>query len=202
VCAIWYADKEYTSTYEQAWGVAQQLGCEVDDRRTGIRLWEKRELSVFITTFIQDPTPASLLSRGNKDLFPRGRDGKITYLHLTMRLEICGAIPPFHIHLHNVVITYRDSYTFAQSVQRLGYGLLDSQDESRFDSRQWQQNFLFFITFRPALGCSQPPIQSVPGAISPGVRRKGREADHSPPTSVEVKNGGTIPSLPHSSSCA
>jgi hypothetical protein len=32
--------------------------------------------------------------------------------------------------------------------------------------------------------------------ISPGVKRLCREADHSPPSSVEVKNGGVIPPLP------
>jgi len=34
----------------------------------------------------------------------------------------------------------------------------------------------------------QPPIQSGPGALSPGVRWPGLEADHSPPPSAEVKN--------------
>jgi hypothetical protein len=29
---------------------------------------------------------------------------------------------------------------------------------------------------------TQPRIQCVPGALSPGVKRPGREADHSPPT--------------------
>jgi hypothetical protein len=38
-----------------------------------------------------------------------------------------------------------------------------------------------------ALGPTQPLIQWVPGALSPGVKRPGREADHSPPTSAEVK---------------
>jgi hypothetical protein len=38
-----------------------------------------------------------------------------------------------------------------------------------------------------ALGSTQPPIQWVPGALSPGVKRPGREADQSPPTSAEVK---------------
>jgi hypothetical protein len=36
------------------------------------------------------------------------------------------------------------------------------------------------------LGPTQLPIQWVPGALSPGVKRLGREADHSPPTSAEV----------------
>jgi hypothetical protein len=37
------------------------------------------------------------------------------------------------------------------------------------------------------LGPTQPPTQWVPGALSLGVKRPGREADHSPPASAEVK---------------
>jgi hypothetical protein len=37
-------------------------------------------------------------------------------------------------------------------------------------------------------GQPNPPIQWVPSALSAGVKRPGREADHSPPTSAEVKN--------------
>jgi hypothetical protein len=33
----------------------------------------------------------------------------------------------------------------------------------------------------------QPPILWVPGSLSPGVKRQGREAVHSPPTGAEVK---------------
>jgi hypothetical protein len=36
-------------------------------------------------------------------------------------------------------------------------------------------------------GSTQPPIQWIPGALSPGVKRPGREADHSRPTNTEVK---------------
>jgi hypothetical protein len=43
------------------------------------------------------------------------------------------------------------------------------------------------MSSRPALGSTQPPIQWVSGAISVGVKRQVREADYSPPTSVEVK---------------
>jgi hypothetical protein len=43
------------------------------------------------------------------------------------------------------------------------------------------------MTSRTALGPSQPSIQWVPGALSLGVKRPGREADHSPPSSNEVK---------------
>jgi hypothetical protein len=38
-----------------------------------------------------------------------------------------------------------------------------------------------------ALGPTQPPIQWVPGALSLGVKRPGREADHLFPSSAEVK---------------
>jgi hypothetical protein len=38
------------------------------------------------------------------------------------------------------------------------------------------------------------------GSISLGVKRQGRETDRSTPSSAEVKNGGAIPLLPHTSS--
>jgi hypothetical protein len=47
---------------------------------------------------------------------------------------------------------------------------------------------------------TQHPVQWVPGALSPGVKRQGCEADHSPPSSAEAKKGGAIPPLPHMSS--
>jgi hypothetical protein len=49
------------------------------------------------------------------------------------------------------------------------------------------KNFLFSTSSRPALGCTQPPIQRVRGAHSSGVKRPEREADNSPPASAEVK---------------
>jgi hypothetical protein len=47
--------------------------------------------------------------------------------------------------------------------------------------------FLLPALFRPALGSTQPSIQWVPRVLSLGVKLPGRGADHSPPTSVEVK---------------
>jgi hypothetical protein len=38
------------------------------------------------------------------------------------------------------------------------------------------------------------------GSFPGGVKRPGRESDHSLPSSAEVKNGGAIPPLPHTSS--
>jgi hypothetical protein len=40
---------------------------------------------------------------------------------------------------------------------------------------------------RPALRLIQSPKQWVPGALSLGIKRPGREDDHSPPSSAEVK---------------
>jgi hypothetical protein len=49
---------------------------------------------------------------------------------------------------------------------------------------------------RPVLEPTHPPIQWVPGGTpSPGLKRPRSEADRSPPSSVEVKNGGAIPLL-------
>jgi hypothetical protein len=36
--------------------------------------------------------------------------------------------------------------------------------------------------------------------ISSGVNQLGHEADHSPPSSAEIRNGRTIPPVPHVSS--
>jgi hypothetical protein len=65
-----------------------------------------------------------------------------------------------------------------------------------FDSRRGLGIFLFTTASRTALGPTKPPIQWVPGALSLGVKRPGREADHSPPSSVEVTMSGATPSLP------
>jgi hypothetical protein len=46
---------------------------------------------------------------------------------------------------------------------------------------------IFSTASRPALGSTQPLNQWVPGVLSPGVKRPGRETDHSPPASAEVK---------------
>jgi len=47
---------------------------------------------------------------------------------------------------------------------------------------------IFFTTVsRPALGPTQPPIQWVQRAPSVGVKWPGHEADHSSPSSTEVK---------------
>jgi hypothetical protein len=56
--------------------------------------------------------------------------------------------------------------------------------------------FLFAAASRPALGPIQPPAQWVAGAITPGIKRPVHEADHSPPSSAEVKNAWGYTSTP------
>jgi hypothetical protein len=50
--------------------------------------------------------------------------------------------------------------------------------------------------YRPALGPTQPPMQWVLGALSLGLKRPGRGADHSAPCSAEVKNTWNYASTP------
>jgi hypothetical protein len=65
-----------------------------------------------------------------------------------------------------------------------------------FESRQKLGNFLFATASRPDLGSTQAPIQCVPGAISLGVKRSEREADHSPPSNAEIKTAWSYTSAP------
>jgi hypothetical protein len=65
-----------------------------------------------------------------------------------------------------------------------------------FDFRRGLGIFLFTTASRTALGPTQPPIQWEPGALFMAVKRPGREADHSPPSSAEVKNACSYISTP------
>jgi hypothetical protein len=67
--------------------------------------------------------------------------------------------------------------------ETLGYGL----DDRGFESRQRLGIFLFTTTSRPALRSTHPPLHWVPGALSLGLKRLGREADHSLPSSADIK---------------
>jgi hypothetical protein len=65
-----------------------------------------------------------------------------------------------------------------------------------FESRQRLGIFRYTTASRTALGPTYPHIQWVSGAVSLGVKRPGREADHSPPSSAEVKNAWSYTSTP------
>jgi hypothetical protein len=71
--------------------------------------------------------------------------------------------------------------------------------DNNFCLQNYIVNFLFSTSSIPAQGFTQPPIQWVPGALFPGVKQPGREADHSPPTSAVVKKTWIYISTPQTS---
>jgi hypothetical protein len=85
---------------------------------------------------------------------------------------------------------YREQGSSVSIVTRLWTG------RPGFDCRQAGILFLFTTASRPALGPTQPPIQWVPVILSTRVKGPGREADHSPPSSAEVKNAWSYTSIP------
>jgi hypothetical protein len=58
------------------------------------------------------------------------------------------------------------------------------------------KNFFHSTASRPALGFTHHHIQRVPRAIPRGVKRLGRDADHSHPSRAEVKNAWSYNSTP------
>jgi hypothetical protein len=99
----------------------------------------------------------------------------------------------------SVIFSYQNVVFICHSHISVGiktdYGL-----EGRLSNRGRGKIFLFSTASRSALGPNQPPVQWVSGAVSPEVKRPGLEADHSPPSSAEVKNGEAIPPLSYMSS--
>jgi len=55
--------------------------------------------------------------------------------------------------------------------------------------------FHFATAFSPVPGHSQPPLQLVAGAFTPGEKKPVREADHSLPCSAEVNNALSYTSI-------
>jgi len=81
-----------------------------------------------------------------------------------------------------------------QSVYKLGYGL---DDRGSIPGRGNNGIFLSSLPpYRPALRPTQPPIQRVPAALSPGVKQPVREADHPLLSSAEDKNAWSYTSTP------
>jgi len=81
------------------------------------------------------------------------------------------------VHLYKSVRT-------VSGVGALGYGV----EDRGFEYRQVLGIITLTTKSSPALWPTQLPIQWVPGAPSLGVKLPEREADHSPPSSAEVKN--------------
>jgi hypothetical protein len=58
------------------------------------------------------------------------------------------------------------------------------------------KNFYISVSSRLALEPTQSPIQWLPEALSPGVKRPGLEAEHLSPASAEVKKMWICASTP------
>jgi hypothetical protein len=89
------------------------------------------------------------------------------------------AVKPPIIGCPRLLIQYIRSFRpylgarIAQSVYRLATGSTTEGFESRYG-----QEFSFLHVIQTGSGHIQPAIQWEPGALSPGVTRPGREADH------------------------
>jgi hypothetical protein len=64
-------------------------------------------------------------------------------------------------------------------------------DDRGLESRPGLRIFSFTTVSRPALGPTQSPIQWIRGALTLWVKLPGRETNHSPPSSAEVKNASS-----------
>jgi hypothetical protein len=114
-----------------------------------------------------------------KDKFPISRYYPAIRLQVTVKKKKRKITTQWRRPSVKTVI-YRDSNRVPSNVWMVGV--------LEFDSRRRLGIFLFTIVSRTALGPTQPPIQWIPGALSLGVKRPGREADHSSPSSAEVNN--------------
>jgi hypothetical protein len=83
----------------------------------------------------------------------------------------------------------------AQSVWCLATGWTTGR--SKLDPRQRQMIFPVTSVYRPALGSTQPPVQWVPGVLSPGVKR-GRDVtlNTHPPLVPRSRKVGATPIHP------
>jgi hypothetical protein len=77
-----------------------------------------------------------------------------------------------------------------------GYGLDGREAGVRFSVG----DRFFSSPRRPDRFWGPPRLHWVPETLSPGIKRPGSEADHSPPTTVEVMNTWIYTSTPHTSS--
>jgi hypothetical protein len=101
-------------------------------------------------------------------------------------------LPTHHGHLTTLYEGYKTRSRYSDWL-RAGRPRCRSSSPGRV------KNFHFSMSSRPALGSTKPPIQWVRGTLSSEIKRSGREADHSPPTSAEVKNTRIYTSTPHTS---
>jgi hypothetical protein len=158
---------------------------------------EKEVWKVVLSIIVRSPTSSYLqakdvINQPHPDVsqFPRSHDTNFTKTHNTR----------FH-RWHSEDVEW--SGTTEYEAWRLNYSAHVHSDclragllGGRSSSPGRIKIFLLFTLARPVLGLTQPPVQWVPGTLSPGVKRPGREAYHSPPTSAEVKKTWIYTSTP------
>jgi hypothetical protein len=120
---------------------------------------------------------------------PSGLFSTVLMLDVALPTRITVAVQKQHVrdHLHGPDATPSPLGRFRSRESAVGIAINFGLDERGVGVRVpvAATIFLFFTSSRPALWPTQPPIQWVPRAFSPGVKRPGREADHSPPASAD-----------------
>jgi hypothetical protein len=106
----------------------------------------------------------------------------------------------FNIILLSIRRTYKWSLLFMSSNQNMLFPCCERMAKEWGVQSSRNKRFFFSIVSRPVLGPTQPPVQWVLGALSPGVKQHGHEADHSLPSSAKIKNGGAMSPLAHTPS--
>jgi hypothetical protein len=86
-------------------------------------------------------------------------------------------------------------FGIAQSIYWLSIGL-----DGRGSIPNRIRSFSFLHSVQTGTEANPASYPKITGVISLEVKRPEREANHSPPSSVEIKNGGTVYPLPHMSS--
>jgi hypothetical protein len=126
-------------------------------------------------------------THNNNKNVPRDRDGAVTNSYLWHR----SIYIMFSIQMFQIYIATWKPFIIGMTT---GYVL---NDRESIPGRS--KIFLFSTTSRLALGPIQPSVQWVAVALSPGVKQQVREAVHSPPSIVEIKNSGAVPPVPSTS---
>jgi hypothetical protein len=86
-----------------------------------------------------------------------------------------------------------EGFCFSSVDIALGYGLDDRGSRVRFPAG----NFSLHHRLHNGSGAHPASYPRGTGALFLGVKQPEREADHSPPSSAEVKMHGAIPPLPN-----
>jgi hypothetical protein len=105
-------------------------------------------------------------------------------------------VTTYSIYFSTIIFTITRGWHNKPGVAAVPIASQTTKKGGRSSSPGGVKNFLFFKSCRPALGSTQPPIQLVTAALSPEIKRPGREADHSLSTSAEVKKMWIYKSTP------